>query len=124
MKNNFITAVKLIIADRAVAVWLAVFLLGCLAYCIYVAASLHPNDLQVAVHYTAFGGTNFYREKWYYLLSFIVFGITFAAIHTGIVMKLYTQQRRQIALVFISLSFFMLLMAWIVTWSVLRIAAF
>jgi len=46
-------------------VMIVVLVLMGLAYCIYVGVSLRPSDLQVAVHYTAFGPTGFYREKWY-----------------------------------------------------------
>lgn len=124
MKDTITTAFKLILADRLVAVLLTVFIVSCLGYCIYVAVSLHPSDLQVAVHYTAFGATNFYREKWWYLLSFIVLGVVMASVHTAVAVKIYAQGRRQLALAFIYLSFLLLLIAWSLTWSVLRIAAF
>lgn len=122
MKENIITALKLIIVDRLVTVLLSSFILLCLAYCLYVGLSLRPSDLQVAVHYTSFGETNFYRAKWYYLLSFIVFGLGLAVFHTILAIKLYVQERRQIALAFIGLSFLLLLIAWIMTRSVLKVA--
>lgn len=123
MKNIIITAFKLIAADRLVAVLLSVFLGGCAAYCLYVILALRPSDLQVAVHYSAFGNTHFYREKWYYLLSFLVFGIAMAVVHMALIAKLYGQQRRSIVLVFVGFSFLTLIIAWVLTWSVLRIAA-
>jgi hypothetical protein len=97
-------------------------IVAALAYCIYVAVSLQPSDLQVAVHYTAFGGTSFYREKWYYLTSFIVFGLIIATVHTALILKLYTQERRQMAILFGWLSLLIIVIAWIVTSSVLGIA--
>ncbi|MEO7905132.1 MAG: hypothetical protein ABIR91_05065 [Candidatus Saccharimonadales bacterium] len=123
MKNIIVTAFKLIAADRLVAVLLSVFLVGCAAYCLYVVLTLRPSDLQVAVHYSAFGNTHFYREKWYYLLSFLVFGVSMAVVHTTLVAKLYGQQRRSIVLAFVGFSFLTLVVAWVLTWSVLRIAA-
>ncbi|MDB5168259.1 MAG: hypothetical protein JWO55_517 [Candidatus Saccharibacteria bacterium] len=122
MKTNFITSLKLILADRLMTTLLGVFILACIAYCIYVGVSLRPSDLQVAVHYTAFGGTNFYRQKWYYLISFIMFGLILAAIHVILIVKLYVQERRQIAILFTCLSFLLLLIAWVMTNSVLKIA--
>jgi hypothetical protein len=122
MKTNAFNSIKLILTDRLMAALLIVFILACLAYCIYVGVSLHPSDLQVAVHYTAFGQTSFYREKWYYLISFIIFGAVLATVHTALVVKIYAQGRRQIALLFIFLSMLILLIAWFMTWSVLRIA--
>ena len=122
MKANLITSLKLILADRLVTVLLLVFILACLGYCVYVGVSLRPSDLQVAVHYTAFGATSFYREKWYYLISFIIFGLILATIHSILIVKLYVQERRQIALLFTWLSFLILLIAWIITHSVLKVA--
>jgi hypothetical protein len=122
MKTNVFNSVKLILSDRLMAALIIVFILACLAYCIYVGVSLHPSDLQVAVHYTAFGETTFYREKWYYLISFIVFGVLLGSVHTALIMKIYGQGRRQMALLFTFLSMLILLIAWFMTWSVLRIA--
>jgi hypothetical protein len=122
MKNNFITSLKLILSDRLVTVMLVLFILACGAYCIYVGVSLRPSDLQVAVHYTAFGGTSFYREKWYYLISFIMFGLILAVVHSILIVKLYVQERRQIAIMFAWLSFLLLFIAWMMTHSVLKVA--
>lgn len=122
MKTTLTNSLKLILSDRLLTVLLGLFLLLCLAYCIYVGISLRPNDLQVAVHYTAYGETNFYREKWYYLLSFIAFGVIVAATHAALVTKIYMQGRRQLALLFLGLSFLLVVIAWSITWSILRVA--
>lgn len=103
-------------------VLLLVFILASAAYCIYVGVSLRPSDLQVAVHYTAFGVTSFYKAKWWYMISFIIFGLILALVHSIIIVKLYVQERRQIALLFTCLSFLMLLIAWIIAHSVLKVA--
>src|SRR5690606_17941057 len=94
----------------------------CAGYCTYVGLSLQPSDLQVAVHYTAFGDTSFYREKWYYLISLIVFGLIVAIIHTALIIKLHLQGRRQIALLFAWLSLLIIVIAFFITNAVLRIA--
>jgi hypothetical protein len=122
MKLNFITSLKLILADRLMTVLLIVFGLACLAYCVYVGISLRPSDLIVAVHYTAFGATKYYKEKWYYLISFIIFGLTLGVVHSLLIIKLYVQERRQMAIMFAWLSFLLLLIAWIITHSVLKVA--
>lgn len=122
MKTNFITALKLILADRLVTTLIILFVLACAAYCIYVGAALRPSDLQVAVRYSAFGATGFYREKWWYLLSFIMFGLILGVIHSILIIKLYVQERRQMAILFAWFSFFLLLIAWIITHSVLKVA--
>jgi len=122
MKTNLITAIKIVAADRMVAVLTIVMIIAALAYSIYVGVSLHPSDLQVAVHYTAFGETSFYREKWYYLISFFMFGVMVAIVHTALILKLYTQERRQMAIMFALLSLLIIVIAWAMTRSVLGIA--
>lgn len=122
MKENIIRSLKLVIADRVVTVLLAALVLIVAAYCVYVGISLHPSDLQVAVHYTAFGETGYYREKWYYLLSFIGFGVIVGVIHSALAIKFYILERRQLAIFFIWLSIFLMVIAWFLTASVLRVA--
>jgi hypothetical protein len=122
MKTNLITAIKIVAADRMVAVLTVAMIIAALAYSIYVGVSLQPSDLQVAVHYTAFGETSFYREKWYYLISFFLFGIMVAIVHTALILKLYTQERRQMAILFGWLSLLIIVIAWAITRSVLGIA--
>jgi hypothetical protein len=122
MKENIIRSLKLILADRVVTVLLAVLVLIAVVYCVYVGISLHPSDLQVAVHYTAFGETGYYREKWYYLLSFIGFGVIVAVVHSALAIKFYILERRQLAIFFIWLSIFLMVIAWFLTANVLRVA--
>ena len=122
MKSNILSALKIVLADRLVTVLIGAMILLALAYCAYVALSLRPSDLQVAVHYTAYGETNFYREKWYYLLSFIGFGLIVAVLHSALAIKLYVLERRQLALYFIWTSLLILVIAWILTNAVLRVA--
>lgn len=114
--------IKLVLADRLVAALTILLIAVATLYCIYVGLSLQVSDVQVAVHYTAYGGTNFYRDKWYYLISFIGFGASFAVIHTVLMLKLYAMERRQLALLFIGLSFLILAIAWMITRSVLKVA--
>ena len=110
------------LADRIVAAVILLFVLMSFVYCIYVGVSLHPSDLQVAVHYTAYGETSFYREKWYYLISFILFGLVVVSVHTVLIVKLFIQERRQIAILFAWLSIFLVVIMWFVTRAVLGIA--
>jgi len=122
MKTNLLTAIKLVAADRLMAVLTIMMILAALAYCVFVAVSLQPSDLQVAVHYTAFGETSFYREKWYYLLSFVAFGLIVAVIHTALILKLYTLEQRQLAVLFAWLSILIIIIATAITQSVLKVA--
>lgn len=122
MKLDIITYAKQVLADRGVSVMVASVILLSLAYCIYIGVSLHPSSLQVAVHYTAFGETFYYRDQWYYLLSFIAFGVLFAILHSGLIVKLFLMNKRQIALVVGWFSLAILAIAVLITRAVLGIA--
>ena len=122
MKQTIIRSLKLILADRPVLLLVIALVAAALGYCLFVGLSLRPSDLQVAVHYTAYGETNFYREKWYYLLSFIGFGLILAIIHSAIAIKLYVLERRQLAIFFLWTSLLVLVIGWFLTTSVLRVA--
>jgi hypothetical protein len=122
MKTIVVNSIKQIFADRIVVALTLLFILLSLVYCVYVGISLHPSDLQVAVHYTAYGETSFYREKWYYLISFILFGLVIAVSHTALIVKLFVQERRQIAILFAWLSIFLVVIMWFITRAVLGIA--
>jgi hypothetical protein len=122
MKTVVVNSIKQVFADRIVVALIFLFILMSLVYCVYVGVSLHPSDLQVAVHYTAYGETSFYREKWYYLVSFILFGLIVAATHTALIIKLFVQERRQIAILFAWLSIFLVVIMWFITRAVLGIA--
>lgn len=122
MKTTIINSIKPILNDRFMVVLTSVFILATLVYCIFVGVSLKPSDLQVAVHYTAFGETNFYREKWFYLINFIVFGLVIAVVHSILAVKIYLQGRRQIALLFLWLSLLLLMIAFVLTRAILNIA--
>jgi hypothetical protein len=96
--------------------------IGGIAYIVYVALSLSPTDLQLAIRYTAFGDTHLYREKWWYLLSFIGFGVLFIVAHVSLVAKLYAIGMRQLAQAFALLSLIVLLLMFVYTHQVLSIA--
>jgi hypothetical protein len=122
MKIHLINSIKPILVDRLVAALIIVFVLACLAYCVYVGVSLRPSDLQVAVHYSAYGETSFYRDKWYYLITFIVFGLLLAVIHTILIAKIYLQGHRHLALAFAWLSLLLVVIAWFMTWAIMKVA--
>ncbi|HJP81166.1 MAG TPA: hypothetical protein VJ841_02120 [Candidatus Saccharimonadales bacterium] len=122
MKTDVINTIKTILSDRLMTILLIVlFLLG-IAYTLFVVSSLHPNDLQVAVHYSSYGDTTFYRDKWYYLITFAVFGVGVVILHTILAAKIYMQGRREMALLFVLLSYLLIVVAWFIARSILRVA--
>ena len=100
---------------------IAILLAG-FVYIGYVALSLHGSDLQLATRYTSFGETHFYRNKWYYLLSFIVFAVIFMVMHIGIITKLYVSGMKPLATAFGWLSMIIVVLMFSYTYHVLSIA--
>ena len=122
MKHIIQSTIKQILADRPMLLLSLAVLIGGLAYIAYVAFSLSPSDLQLAARYTSFGETQFYREKWWYLLGFIGFGALFLIAHVGMMAKLFMIGMKQLAYAFAWLSIVVLLLMFTYTYSVLSIA--
>ena len=122
MKHIFQNTLKQILADRPMMLLSLGLLIGGLAYIAYVAFNLNASDLQLATRYTSFGETHFYREKWWYLLSFIGFGVLFMTAHIGMLAKLHAIGLRQLALAFAWLSVIVLVLMFVYTYAVLSIA--
>ena len=98
-KKDFLrTPLRTIAADRPFfAALIGVFVAG-IIYMLVMGFTLQVRDVQVYVRYTAFGEAHFYKSYWYYLLSFVVFGALVMVVHIGLMVKLYSLQRRQTAL--------------------------
>ncbi len=98
-KKDFLrTPLRTIAADRPFfAALIGVFVAG-IIYMLVMGFTLQVRDVQVYVRYTAFGEAHFYKCYWYYLLSFVLFGALVMVVHIGLMVKLYSLQRRQTAL--------------------------
>ena len=123
MKPYLTESIKLLAKERRVIVALCVLIVACLIFTIYAGLNVQQNELKLVTHYTAFGATNFYRDKWYYLISFIVFGVTIAIIHTIVALKLLVSRGTEITLLFIWVSVIIIFVAAAITYQVLNIAA-
>jgi hypothetical protein len=122
MRHIITSSFKQIASDRVMLLLVTGLFIGGMAYIVYVAFSLSPSDLQLATRYTSFGETHFYREKWWYLLSFIGFGLLFIVAHIGILIKLCVIGMRPLAISFAWLSVLVLLLMFVYTYAVLSIA--
>jgi hypothetical protein len=122
MKHIIRSTIQQILADRVMTLLCLGLLLGGIGYIIYVAVNLSASDLQLAIRYTSFGETHFYRDKWWYLLSFVGFGLLFIVAHIGMLAKLYVIGLKQLAYSFAWLSFVILVLMFVYTYSVLNIA--
>lgn len=122
MRHIIQSAFKQVAADRAALFLCLAIVLGGLIYIAFVAINLSPSDLQLATRYTSYGDTQFYRNKWYYLLSFVIFGLLFIVIHTGMIAKLVVSNMKQLAHALGWLSLVILLLTFTYTFYVLEIA--
>jgi hypothetical protein len=122
MKDILTLTLKEVLADRKLLLLSVAVLLGGLAYIGYVAFSLSPSDLQLATRYTSYGETQFYRSNWWYLLSFVGFGVLYVIFHIGMMAKLYMTGMRDLAYAFGWFSMVVLLLMFFYTYSVLEIA--
>lgn len=122
MKNAMTTTWDQLKGDRTLIILIGLITVLGLLYSVFVALSVSPTELQVATRYTAFGGTQYYRNKWYYLLSFILFGLVMTFVHISLVMKLKSRNMRSLAVSMGWLAIILLFILFLVTRSVLGVA--
>lgn len=108
--------------DRTLFVQSLVIAFIGIVYLVYIGLSLAPADLQIATRYTSFGSTQYYRNKWYYLLTFVIFGLMIVISHLGLIVKLATREMRPLAVAFGWVSVIILGLLFFFTFSVLGVA--
>lgn len=123
MKQRIMFALKTLLADRPLMIVLAVFCFGCLGLLVYYAFTIHPSELQVVNHYTNFGTTNFYRDRWYYLLSFVGFVIVMALVQVSLTYRVLIHKGHELAIAFAWLGVIMVVITAAISYQVLNIAS-
>jgi len=123
IKHQITHSAKEIIKDRYVAGLLFLFLFLCAFTIIFLVFKIRPSELQVVVHYTSFGSTNFYRDKWYYLLTFPVFISVLAVVHGVVSYKLLNKKGRDFAITFLWFSIILILVTITFFYQILKIAS-
>lgn len=122
MKNRFNTVVpyiKNLSGDRLLfSLYILLFLLA-IVFSIQIILAIKPNDLQLVSRYTAFGGTHFYRDPWFYQLVFPLFLFIVAIGHAVVSEKVKGAVDRQFSLFFAWLGVGMIVFAWITANTVL-----
>jgi len=76
--------------DRLAAMLLGGLLLGMLILVFGSILNAHISDVQVPIRYSVFGFTNFYRDRWYALLSFGLFGVMLFVVNGFLAIKLHS----------------------------------
>jgi len=121
IKTNFIQSLKELLTNRHLTVLSLVTVLLSAALIIYIIVKVHPSDLQLVTHYTAFGVTHLYRDQWFYLFTFIIFAILAAFLHIAIAIKIYITKGHPLAVLFAWLGIGVLLLAWITAMSIINV---
>jgi uncharacterized membrane protein len=123
MKQQITSSFQEVIKDRYLSVLLGAFLLLALGLLIYLLVTIRPTELQVVVHYTGFGTTNFYRDRWYYLLSFALFIVIMAVVQVVLTYRVLATKGRELAVPFAWLNIILVVIAAALFSQVLRIAS-
>lgn len=104
MFKKHLPLIKQAATDRNLLVTWVGFMVVSIIVIITAALHVRPSELQVTVHYTAFGVTNFYRDSWYYLVVFVLQAVLLIVAHSFITLKLYDAKGKYFAVFFLGLS--------------------
>ncbi len=121
MKNTIKNSLQSLLADRYLLVLSGVLAVLAISFAIYIGLNVHPSELQLVSHCSAFGVTHLYRDQWYYLLSFGVFGLFAAVIHIILAIKLMVIKGHSLAILFAWLGIAVIILAWLTAYAVINI---
>jgi len=121
MKNTIKESLKKLIADRYLLILLSLMILLSLILSIIISFSVHPSELQLVSHYSAYGDMHLYRDQWFYLISFALFGPVVALLHTVISIKMLVIRDRSLSLLFAWLGIGVIIIGFVISLAVLNI---
>ena len=121
MKKIIKDSLDLLLADRYLLTLSGALALLAISFAIYIALNVHPSELQLVSHCSAFGVTHLYRDQWYYLLTFGIFGLFAAALHIIIAVKLLAIKGHSLAILFAWLGIAIVILAWTTAYAVINI---
>jgi len=123
MKNeNFKLSIKQVLADRPFLLLMMIVAVIGVVYCFTTGAMVQPRDIKVYDRYTAFGEAHFYKNYWYDLIGFAVFGLIVTVSHLALMVKLHSLERRQTAIMFGGVTIVILLVAAVYGLAIMRLA--
>ena len=121
MKKIIEESFSQLLGNRRLFVLCIVLALLAISFAFYVGFNVHPSELQLVSHYSAFGVTHFYRDQWYYLLDFGVFGILVALMHIILAVKILVVKGPTLAVLFAWMSIAIIIFAWMTTYALLNV---
>ena len=114
-------AFKELLTNRYLTVLAIVTVVLALAFLVYIALTVRPSELQLVTHYTAYGVTKLYRDQWFYLFGFGIFGLLVAFLHTTLAIKLYITKGHPLAIMIAWMGIGIILLAWIISFSIINV---
>ena len=122
MLNNTIkTSFKELITNRYLTVLTVITLVLAVLFITYILLNVHPSELQLVTHYTAYGVTHLYRDQWYYLLGFGGFAVLAAFLHITIALKMYLTKGHPLAIMFAWMGIGVIVFAWVTAFSIINV---
>jgi hypothetical protein len=113
MKTFIKESFKQLTANRYLLVLLLALIILTIGFAIIIGLSIHPSELQLISHYTAFGPIHLYRDQWFYLFVFIVFGLMVCVLHIIISVKLLLIKGRTLAIMYAWFEMGIILLGWV-----------
>ena len=121
LKTNFVQSIRELLTNRYLTTLSIILVLLSAAFIVYILLTVHPSDLQLVTHYTAFGVTHLYRDQWFYLLTFVGFAVLVAFLHVAVAIKLYVTKGHPLALMFAWFGIGIIVFAWITAISIINV---
>lgn len=121
LKTHVIQSLKELVTNRYLTVLSAILVALSVAFVLYIVLAVHPSDLQLVTHYTAYGVTHLYRDQWFYLLTFALFAVLVAFFHIAIAIKLYVTKGSPLAIMFAWLGIGIIMFAWVTALSIINV---
>lgn len=121
MKKTIQESFSLLLDNRYLLVLCGSLVLLGLSFIVYIGFKVRPSDLQLVSHYSAFGSTHLYRDQWFYLLNFGVFGLFAVVLHVVLTVKLFIIKGTPLAIAFAWLGIIIMLLAWATAFAVLNV---
>lgn len=121
VKQILKTSLKELLSNRPLTLLAGATLLLAIAFIIYIIVSVHPSEVPLVTHYTAFGVTHIYRDQWFYLLSFAGFALVSAIVHIALTIKMYEQKGYHMALLVAWTGIGVLLFTWVIAATIINV---
>lgn len=121
MKKTIKESFSLLLDNRYLLVLCVILALLGIGFVIYIGLNVRPSELQLVSHCSAFGFTHLYRDQWFYLLNFGVFGLFAAIMYIILTVKVFLVKGKPLAIAFAWLGIVIMLFAWTTAYPVLNI---